>query len=241
MSSVNVKFDLAFLLLLSFVPHGMYGTPQIKLPTKSSLQHTLGLQTRARNLNKNYCVPTEDVKLLRRNLRACLQEVTSSFRWTTYMSFLGIFFKTHHHHTPHITPPHHHHHTPHSLNNLYVFLGNFFLKHTTPHHHHTPHSLSNLYVFIGNIFKTHHTTPHHHTTTTHHTPHTTHHTAHHHHTPHSLNNLHVFMGIFFFKTHHIESDIKMRCKTVLEKCILKLTNQEEKYSLFSSLLLWYSY
>ena len=58
----------------------MYGTPQIKLPTKSSLQHTLGLQTRARNLNKNYCVPTEDVKLLRRNLRACLQEVTSSFR-----------------------------------------------------------------------------------------------------------------------------------------------------------------
>ena len=30
--------------------------------------------------SKNYCVPTEDVKLLRRNLRACLQEVTSSFR-----------------------------------------------------------------------------------------------------------------------------------------------------------------
>ena len=58
----------------------MYGTPQIKLPTKSSLQHTLGLQTRARNLNKNYWVPTEDVKLLRRNLRACLQEVTRSFR-----------------------------------------------------------------------------------------------------------------------------------------------------------------
>ena len=58
----------------------MYGTPQIKLPTKSSLQHTLGLQTRAQNLNKNYCVPTEGVKLLRRNLRACLQEVTSSFR-----------------------------------------------------------------------------------------------------------------------------------------------------------------
>ena len=75
-----MRLDLAFLLLLSFVPHGMYGTPQIKLPTKSSLQHTLGLQTRARNLNKNYCVPTEDVKLLRRNLRAYLQEVTSSFR-----------------------------------------------------------------------------------------------------------------------------------------------------------------
>ena len=69
-----MRLDLAFLLLLSFVLHGMYGTPQIKLPTKSSLQ------TRARNLKKNYCVPTEDVKLLRRNLRACLQEVTSSFR-----------------------------------------------------------------------------------------------------------------------------------------------------------------
>ena len=26
-----MRFDLAFLLLLSFVPHGMYGTPQIKL------------------------------------------------------------------------------------------------------------------------------------------------------------------------------------------------------------------
>ena len=76
-----MRLDLAFLLLLSFVPHGMYGTPQITLPTKSSLQHTLGLQTRARNLNAgNYCVPTEDVKLLRRNLRGCQQEVTSSFR-----------------------------------------------------------------------------------------------------------------------------------------------------------------
>ena len=75
-----MRLDLGFLVLLSFVPHGMYVTSQIKLPTKSSLQHTLGLQTRARNLNKNYCVPTEDVKLLRRNLRACLQEVTSSFR-----------------------------------------------------------------------------------------------------------------------------------------------------------------
>ena len=67
---------LGIFITLSFVPHGMYGTPQIKLPTKSSL-----LQTRARHLNKkNYCVPTEDVKLLRRNLLACLQEVTSSFR-----------------------------------------------------------------------------------------------------------------------------------------------------------------
>ena len=28
---------------------------------------------------KNYCVTSEDVKLLRRNLRTCLQEVTSSF------------------------------------------------------------------------------------------------------------------------------------------------------------------
>ena len=74
----QLEIRLGILLLLSFVPHGMYGTPQIKLPTKSSLQHTLGLQTRARNLNKNYCVPTEDVKLLRRNLRACLQQVTSS-------------------------------------------------------------------------------------------------------------------------------------------------------------------
>ena len=38
----------------------MCGTPQIKLPTKSSLQHTLRLQTRAQNLNK---------KLLRDNGR----------------------------------------------------------------------------------------------------------------------------------------------------------------------------
>ena len=49
-----------------------------------------------------------------------------------------------------------------------------------------------------------------------------------------------FLGIFF-KTHHIDSDVKMLCKTVMEKCVLKLTNQEEKYSFFSSLLLWYSY
>ena len=66
--------------LISFVPHGMYGTPRIKLLTESSLQHTLRLETRAEFELKNYCVPTEDVKLLRRNLRACLQEVTSSFR-----------------------------------------------------------------------------------------------------------------------------------------------------------------
>ena len=33
----------------------MCSTPQIKLPTKSSLQHTLKLQTRAQNLN-SYCV-----------------------------------------------------------------------------------------------------------------------------------------------------------------------------------------
>ena len=38
-------------------------------------------KSRALNLNKkNYCVPTEDVKLLRRNLRPCLKEVTGSFR-----------------------------------------------------------------------------------------------------------------------------------------------------------------
>ena len=59
----------------------MYGTPQINLPTKSSLQHTLRLQMRAQNLNqKKYCVPTGGVKLLRRNLRAYPQEVTSSLR-----------------------------------------------------------------------------------------------------------------------------------------------------------------
>ena len=75
-----MRLDLAFLLLLSFVPHGVYSTPQIKLSTKSLLRDTLGLQMRVRNLNKNYCVPAEDEKLLRRNLRACLQEVTSSFR-----------------------------------------------------------------------------------------------------------------------------------------------------------------
>ena len=37
----DVRFDLAFLLLFSFVPHSICGTPQIKLPTKSSLQHTV--------------------------------------------------------------------------------------------------------------------------------------------------------------------------------------------------------
>ena len=30
----------------------------------------------------------------------------------------------------------------------------------------------------------------------------------------------IYLGNFF-KTHHIDSDIKMHCKTVLEKCILK--------------------
>ena len=35
---------------------------------------------RAEFKSKNYCVPTGGVKLLRRNLRACLQEVTSSLR-----------------------------------------------------------------------------------------------------------------------------------------------------------------
>ena len=57
---MNVRFDLAFLLLLSFVPHGVYDTPKIKLPAKRLLQHTLGLQTCARNLNE---------KLLRANRR----------------------------------------------------------------------------------------------------------------------------------------------------------------------------
>ena len=85
-----MRSDLAFLLLLSFVPHGMYGTPPIKLPTKSSLQHTLGLQTCAQNLNQKLLLPTEDVKLLRRNLRACLQEVTSSFR--LFKLFAYVFF-----------------------------------------------------------------------------------------------------------------------------------------------------
>ena len=38
-----------------------------RVPTKSSLQHMLGLQTRARNLSKkNYCVLTEDEKPLRK-------------------------------------------------------------------------------------------------------------------------------------------------------------------------------
>ena len=32
MSGLHVRFDLAFLLLLSFVQYGMYGIPQIKLP-----------------------------------------------------------------------------------------------------------------------------------------------------------------------------------------------------------------
>ena len=55
----------------------MYGTPQINLPTKSSLQHTLRLQTRAQNLNQR---EMGGVKLLRRNLRVYPQEVTSSLR-----------------------------------------------------------------------------------------------------------------------------------------------------------------
>ena len=66
-------FDLAYLLLFSFVPHGICGNPQIKLPTKSSLQHTHTItNARAEFELKNYCVTTEDVKLLRRNLSACL-------------------------------------------------------------------------------------------------------------------------------------------------------------------------
>ena len=35
-----------------FVPHGMCGTPQIKLPMKSSLQSKLILHTRTQNLNQ---------------------------------------------------------------------------------------------------------------------------------------------------------------------------------------------
>ena len=51
----------------------MRGTLQKKLPTKTLLQHTLQLQARAQDLNKKkYCVTTEDGKLLRRNLRACV-------------------------------------------------------------------------------------------------------------------------------------------------------------------------
>ena len=46
MSGVNE----AFLLLFGFVPHGVYGTPQIKLPTKSSLQ-TYARTTNARSLD----------------------------------------------------------------------------------------------------------------------------------------------------------------------------------------------
>ena len=49
---VNVRFDLAFLLLFSFVPGGMCGTPQIKLSTKCLLQHMLRPQMRAQNLNE---------------------------------------------------------------------------------------------------------------------------------------------------------------------------------------------
>ena len=47
----------------------MYSTPQIKLPTKSLLQHMLGLQTHAQNLNK---------KLLRahRRCKAAKKEFT---------------------------------------------------------------------------------------------------------------------------------------------------------------------
>ena len=52
---------LATLLLVSFVPHGMCGAPQIiKLPMKSSLQHTLILHTCVQNLSQ---------KLLRDNGR----------------------------------------------------------------------------------------------------------------------------------------------------------------------------
>ena len=58
----------------------MYGTPQINLPTKSSLQHITTTNVRAEFESKNYCVPTGVLKLLRRNLRVCLQGVTSSLR-----------------------------------------------------------------------------------------------------------------------------------------------------------------
>lgn len=69
MSGANVRSDLTFYYSLVYTARHQYGTPQIILPTERWLQFE----------SKNYCVLTEDVKLLRRNLRACLQEVTSSF------------------------------------------------------------------------------------------------------------------------------------------------------------------
>ena len=47
LSDVNVRYDLRFLLLLSFILHSMCGTPQIKLPilmTKNiDLRHQYGI------------------------------------------------------------------------------------------------------------------------------------------------------------------------------------------------------
>ena len=62
---------------------------------KSLLQHTLILHTPcARRISiGNYCLKTEDVKLLRRNLRACLQEVTSSFhlfKQSSQKAYIGL-------------------------------------------------------------------------------------------------------------------------------------------------------
>ena len=47
LSDVNVRYDLRFLLLLSFILHSMCGTPQIKLPIlmtkKIDLRHQYGI------------------------------------------------------------------------------------------------------------------------------------------------------------------------------------------------------
>ena len=51
-----MRFDLAFLLLFSFVPHGMCGTPQIKLPTKFVTTYSKTTNARAEFVSKNYCV-----------------------------------------------------------------------------------------------------------------------------------------------------------------------------------------
>ena len=81
LSGVKGRFDLAFRLLFGFLLHGVCGTLQSKIANKKFV--TTSVKTtnaRAEFESKNYCVTTEDVKLLKRNLCACLPEITSSFR-----------------------------------------------------------------------------------------------------------------------------------------------------------------
>ena len=80
MSGANVRSDLTFYYSLVYTARHQYGTPNNFANKTLVTTYAKTTNARAEFESKNYCVLTEDVKLLRRNLRACLQEVTSSLR-----------------------------------------------------------------------------------------------------------------------------------------------------------------